>query len=37
VNEVRRAGRATQGVRIMRLGTTSARVVAVAPVVKDEE
>jgi DNA gyrase subunit A len=37
VNEVRRAGRATQGVRIMRLGTTSARVAAVAPVVKDEE
>jgi DNA gyrase subunit A len=37
VNEVRRAGRATQGVRIMRLGATSARVAAVAPVVKDEE
>jgi DNA gyrase subunit A len=37
VNEVRRAGRATQGVRIMRLARTSGRVVAVAPVVKDEE
>jgi DNA gyrase subunit A len=36
VNEIRRAGRATQGVRIMRLGA-SARVAAVAPVVKDEE
>jgi DNA gyrase subunit A len=36
-NEVRRAGRATQGVRVMRLGATSARVAAVAPVVKDEE
>jgi DNA gyrase subunit A len=33
--EIRRAGRSTQGVRIMRLGT-SGRVVAVAPVVKDE-
>src|SRR6266545_2162890 len=37
VNEVRRASRATQGVRIIRLGRTSARVAAVAPVVKDEE
>src|SRR4029450_9585727 len=37
VNEVRRAGRATQGVRIMRLARTSRRVAAVAPVVKDEE
>jgi DNA gyrase subunit A len=37
VNEIRRAGRATQGVRIMRLGATTARVVAIAPVVKDEE
>jgi DNA gyrase subunit A len=37
VNEVRRAGRATQGVRIMRLARTSGRVAAVAPVVKDEE
>jgi DNA gyrase subunit A len=36
VNEIRRAGRATQGVRIMRLGA-STRVAAVAPVVKDEE
>ena len=36
-NEVRRAGRATQGVRVMRLGATSARVAAIAPVVKDEE
>jgi DNA gyrase subunit A len=36
VKEVRRAGRATQGVRIMRLGQ-SGRVAAVAPVVKDEE
>src|SRR6266508_4145733 len=36
VNEIRRASRATQGVRIMRLGA-SARVAAVAPVVKDEE
>src|SRR6266545_2019364 len=36
VKEVRRAGRATQGVRIMRLGQTG-RVAAVAPVVKDEE
>jgi DNA gyrase subunit A len=36
VNEIRRAGRATQGVRIMRLGV-STRVAAVAPVVKDEE
>src|SRR6266545_2687804 len=36
VNEIRRAGRATQGVRVMRLGA-SARVAAVAPVVKDEE
>jgi DNA gyrase subunit A len=34
--EVRRAGRATQGVRIMRLGA-NGRVAAVAPVVKDEE
>ena len=37
VNEIRRAGRATQGVRIMRLARTSGRVAAVAPVVKDEE
>jgi DNA gyrase subunit A len=37
VNEVRRAGRATQGVRIMRLARASGRVAAVAPVVKDEE
>ena len=37
VNEIRRAGRATQGVRIMRLGANADRVVAVAPVVKDEE
>ena len=36
VNEIRRAGRATQGVRIMRLGAAN-RVAAVAPVVKDEE
>jgi len=36
VKEVRRAGRATQSVRIMRLGQTG-RVAAVAPVVKDEE
>jgi DNA gyrase subunit A len=36
VNEIRRAGRATQGVRIMRLGAR-ARVAAVAPVVKYEE
>jgi DNA gyrase subunit A len=36
VNEIRRAGRATQGVRVMRLGAR-ARVAAVAPVVKDEE
>jgi len=36
VSEIRRAGRATQGVRIMRLGTAN-RVAAVAPVVKDEE
>jgi DNA gyrase subunit A len=36
VKEVRRAGRSTQGVRIMRLGQTG-RVAAVAPVVKDEE
>jgi DNA gyrase subunit A len=36
VKEVRRAGRPTQGVRIMRLGDTG-RVAAVAPVVKDEE
>jgi DNA gyrase subunit A len=36
VNEIRRAGRATQGVRIMRLGVRN-RVAAVAPVVKDEE
>ena len=36
VKEVRRAGRSTQGVRIMRLGDTG-RVAAVAPVVKDEE
>jgi len=36
VKEVRRAGRATQGVRVMRLGQTG-RVAAVAPVVKDEE
>jgi DNA gyrase subunit A len=36
-NEVRRAGRATQGVRVMRLGATSARIAAIAPVVKDEE
>jgi DNA gyrase subunit A len=36
VNEIRRASRATQGVRVMRLGA-SARVAAVAPVVKDEE
>jgi DNA gyrase subunit A len=34
--EIRRAGRSTQGVRVMRLGPTS-RVAAVAPVVKDEE
>jgi len=34
--EVRRAGRSTQGVRVMRLGATG-RVAAVAPVVKDEE
>jgi DNA gyrase subunit A len=37
VNEIRRAGRATQGVRIMRLGANAVRVAAVAPVVKDEE
>jgi DNA gyrase subunit A len=37
VNEIRRAGRATQGVRIMRLGANAVRVVAIAPVVKDEE
>jgi DNA gyrase subunit A len=37
VNEIRRAGRATQGVRIMRLGANADRVAAVAPVVKDEE
>lgn len=37
VNEIRRAGRATQGVRIMRLGDNGTRVAAVAPVVKDEE
>ena len=37
VNEIRRAGRATQGVRIMRLGANGRRVAAVAPVVKDEE
>jgi DNA gyrase subunit A len=37
VSEIRRAGRATQGVRIMRLGANAGRVVAVAPVVKDEE
>jgi DNA gyrase subunit A len=37
VNEIRRAGRATQGVRIMRLGANAKRVAAVAPVVKDEE
>jgi len=36
VKEVRRAGRATQGVRVMRLGQTG-RVAAVAPVVKGEE
>jgi DNA gyrase subunit A len=36
VKEVRRAGRSTQGVRIMRLGDTG-RVAAVAPVVRDEE
>jgi DNA gyrase subunit A len=36
VKEVRRAGRSTQGVRIMRLGD-NGRVAAVAPVVKDEE
>jgi DNA gyrase subunit A len=36
VKEVRRAGRSTQGVRIMRLGDTG-QVAAVAPVVKDEE
>ncbi len=36
VREIRRAGRATQGVRIMRLGATG-RVAAVAPVVSDEE
>jgi DNA gyrase subunit A len=36
VKEVRRAGRSTQGVRIMRLGKTG-RVAAVAPVVRDEE
>jgi len=36
VSEIRRAGRATQGVRIMRLGATG-RVAAVAPVVNDEE
>jgi DNA gyrase subunit A len=34
--EVRRAGRSTQGVRVMRLGVTG-RVAAVAPVVKVEE
>jgi DNA gyrase subunit A len=37
VNEIRRAGRATQGVRIMRLGANAVRVAAIAPVVKDEE
>jgi len=37
VNEIRRASRATQGVRIMRLGANGTRVAAVAPVVKDEE
>jgi DNA gyrase subunit A len=37
VSEIRRAGRATQGVRIMRLGANADRVAAVAPVVKDEE
>ncbi|HEX9342601.1 MAG TPA: DNA gyrase C-terminal beta-propeller domain-containing protein, partial [Actinomycetota bacterium] len=37
VNEIRRASRATQGVRIMRLGSNGTRVAAVAPVVKDEE
>jgi DNA gyrase subunit A len=36
VREIQRYGRAAQGVRIMRLGS-SGRVVAVAPVVKDEE
>jgi DNA gyrase subunit A len=36
VKEVQRYGRSAQGVRIMRLGA-SGRVVAVAPVVKDEE
>jgi DNA gyrase subunit A len=36
VREIQRYGRAAQGVRIMRLGA-SGRVVAVAPVVKDEE
>jgi DNA gyrase subunit A len=35
VREIQRYGRGAQGVRIMRLG--SGRVVAVAPVVKDEE
>jgi DNA gyrase subunit A len=37
VNEIRRASRATQGVRVMRLGDNGRRVAAVAPVVKDEE
>jgi len=37
VNEIRRASRATQGVRVMRLGDNGNRVAAVAPVVKDEE
>jgi DNA gyrase subunit A len=36
VHEIQRYGRGAQGVRIMRLGATG-RVVAVAPVVKDEE
>jgi len=36
VKEIQRYGRSAQGVRIMRLGP-SRRVVAVAPVVKDEE
>src|ERR671937_1084206 len=34
VKEIRRAGRSTQGVRVMRLGPTS-RVEAVAPVITD--
>jgi DNA gyrase subunit A len=36
IKEIQRYGRSAQGVRIMRLGA-SGRVVAVAPVVKDEE